>query len=81
MSNKVIDIKSFQRSSEDIGPQIELGVIYLEIYVSPDNTVLSFIPSFELDNGLDADTITNIGEMLKVNFSDAIDRLLSTYEP
>ena len=32
------------------------------------------------ENGLDKDSIEDISNMLKANFEDALDRLLSTYD-
>lgn len=80
MSNNVINIDDTRRKRDDKEVLIELGVLYFELYISPDGTEFSFIPSFELEEGLDKDSIEDISNMLKANFEDALDRLLSTYD-
>lgn len=81
MNDKVVNISNVKRKTDNEGPLIELGVLYLELYISPDGTEFSFIPSFELEEGLTNDDIKDISNMLKTNFGDAIDQLLSNYNP
>ena len=65
----------FERSS-----MIPLGTIYLDLSMDEDYTGMSMYPSYRLLADMDDDLVDQIGDMLKSNFSDCIDKLLQGFK-
>lgn len=59
---------------------IDLGTIFIDLYMDADGTGISMLPSYSLSTDINEELIDDIANMLKANFDVAIDQLLKNFK-
>lgn len=78
--NNKSDINQQAKEILERSSMIPLGTIFLDLYMDEDHTGMSMYPSYQLLADMDDDLVDQIGDMLKSNFSDCIDKLLQRFK-
>ncbi len=81
MDKKIVQFNpALKKEHEDKVPVVRLGTIYLDLLISCDGNSIYFRPSFELGEDISDEYLDAYANMLKANFSEAIDQLFQLYQ-
>lgn len=78
--NNKSDINQQAKEILERSSMIELGTIFIDLYMDEDETGISMLPSYQLVSDMNDDLVDQIGDMLKANLSDCIDKLLQHFK-
>lgn len=84
--NNIINFNGIRNDKQKIKDTVEraslidLGTIYLDLYLTADCSEISMRPSYELDPDIDNALIDLLADMLKTYFPNCIDELFSRYK-
>lgn len=74
------DINQQAKEIFDRASMIDLGTIFLDLYMDEDGCGISMLPSYSLNSDMDDQLIDEIANMLKANFSACIDELFKNFK-
>lgn len=74
------DINQQAKEIFDRASMIDLGTIFIDLYMDDDGCGISMLPSYSLNSDMDDQLIDAIADMLKTNFSACIDELFKRFK-
>lgn len=74
------DINQQAKEIFDRASMIDLGTIFLDLYMDEDGCGISMLPSYSLNSDMDDQLIDEVADMLKTNFSACIDELFKKFK-